>query len=203
MKISQELYKELRRLTRAAQRRMERATPGQRRSLEYLTKRATGETKWSSAAAGMTTQQAKAQIAKLEKFLASPYTTKRGWAAEKAENVRKAQEKLARRRKGFNLTDKELGKIFEEVTEKFNISDEELAELQMSFEEALHKEKYRVINLITASKEEGGNKFKVNATTIADAMADKATAAAAYERARKARKRIVKAQNDEGADIPF
>ena len=69
MDISNELYSELRKLTRKAQRRMERATPGQLRALEFWTEKATGEKKWSSSVKGMNERQVRAQIDKLNTFL--------------------------------------------------------------------------------------------------------------------------------------
>jgi hypothetical protein len=217
MKISKELYAELRRLTRAAQRRMERATPGQRKALEYYVKKATGETKWSSAAKNMSTQQANARIQQLRKFMGynelnKPIkdeegrpvdiaSTRKGWEAIKRANVEAAQATLERRRKGFNINQSELKMIFEQVTKDFQISDEELAERKISREEALHQEKYRVINLITASKVNRQG-FMVNEASIAEAMADTASAQAAYKYALDARKKLV-ARSNEGADIPF
>ena len=69
MKISKELYAELRKLVRAANRRIERATPGQRMALEFYVQKATKASKWSSAAKNMTTQQANARIQQLRRFM--------------------------------------------------------------------------------------------------------------------------------------
>lgn len=165
MKISQELYKELRRLTRAAQRRMERATPGQRRALEFYVEKATGAKKWSSAAAGMTTQQAKAQIAKLEKFLAGESTTKRGWEALKKRNVEAANKTFARRRPGHNIT------------------DEELAEILMQLGDPTKEEFYKAVNKVQAMKGYKGDKWTGSNKDIANAIAQKWSSQAAYRRA--------------------
>lgn len=217
MKISKELYAELRRLTRAAQRRMERATPGQRRALEYYVKKYTGETKWSSAVKGMSTQQANARIQQLRKFMGydeqnrpfrddegreiASISTRKGWEAIKRANVEAAHATLERRRKGFNLNEQELKKIFEQVTKDFSITDEELAERGITREEALHQEKYRVINLVSGHKVNKQG-YAVNTKSVAEAMADTATAQAAYKYSLEARKKLL-AQKNEGADIPF
>lgn len=132
--MTREQYKEIRRLTRAAQRRMERATPGQKRALEYYVKKATGAEKWSSAAKGFTYQQAQAQIAKLERFMAGASTTKRGWARIKAQNVEAANKKFTKRQKGFDLT------------------DEEFAELLIQADAKTRQETYRAVNTVQAVK---------------------------------------------------
>lgn len=196
MKISKELYAELRRLTRTAQRRMERATPGQRRALEFYVKQATGSTKWSSAASGMTTQQANARIQQLRKFLGydeqnrqaeQVTSTRRGWESIKASNVEKANATFGRRRAGHNIT------------------DEEMAEILMQLGDPSKKEFYHAVNKVQAMKGYMGKEWKGDKSDIAKALAQKWSAQDAYKRALDIRKLNIsnKARENEGADIPY
>ena len=196
MKISKELYAELRRLTRTAQRRMERATPGQRRALEFYVKQATGSTKWSSAASGMTTQQANARIQQLRKFLGydeqnrqaeQVTSTRKGWESIKASNVEKANATFGRRRAGHNIT------------------DEEMAEILMQLGDPSKKEFYHAVNKVQTMKGYMGKEWKGDKNDIAKALAQKWSAQDAYKRALDIRKLNIsnKARENEGADIPF
>lgn len=196
MKISKELYAELRRLTRTAQRRMERATPGQRRALEFYVKQATGSTKWSSAASGMTTQQANARIQQLRKFLGydeqnrqaeQVTSTRKGWESIKASNVEKANATFGRRRAGHNIT------------------DEEMAEILMQLGDPSKKEFYHAVNKVQAMKGYMGKEWKGDKNDIAKALAQKWSAQDAYKRALDIRKLNIsnKARENEGADIPY
>lgn len=196
MKISKELYAELRRLTRAAQRRMERATPGQRRALEFYVKQATGSTKWSSSAAGMSTQQANARIQQLRKFMGyneqnkqveQVTSTRKGWEAIKESNVAKANATFGKRRAGHNLT------------------DDEMAEILMQLGDPTKKEFYHAVNKVQAMKGYMGEKWKGDANDISKALAQKWSAQDAYRRALDVRKMNIsnKARENEGADIPF
>lgn len=196
MKISKELYAELRRLTRAAQRRMERATPGQRRALEFYVKQATGSTKWSSSAKGMSTQQANARIQQLRKFMGyneqnkqveQVTSTRKGWEAIKESNVSKANATFGKRRAGHNLT------------------DDEMAEILMQLGDPTKKEFYHAVNKVQAMKDYMGEKWKGDANDISKALAQKWSAQDAYRRALDIRKLNVsnKARENEGVDIPF
>lgn len=195
MKISQDLYKEIRKLTRAAQRRMERASEGQRRALEFYVQQATGSKKWSSAASGMNTQQAKAQIQKLRKFLGyneqnqqveTVTSTRRGWEDIKAANVAKANATFANRRAGHN------------------ISDDEMAEILMQLGDPTKKEFYHAVNKVQAMKGYMGEKWKGSSSDISKALAQKWSAQDAYRRALDIRKlNQSKAAGNEGAEIPF
>lgn len=196
MKISKELYAELRRLTRAAQRRMERATPGQRRALEFYVKQATGSTKWSSSAAGMSTQQANARIQQLRKFMGyneqnkqveQVTSTRKGWEAIKESNVAKANATFGKRRAGHNLT------------------DDEMAEILMQLGDPTKKEFYHAVNKVQAMKGYMGEKWKGDANDISKALAQKWSAQDAYRRALDVRKMNIsnKARENEGADIPL
>lgn len=195
MKISIELYAELRRLTRAAQRRMERATPGQRKALEFYVKQATGERKWSSAVSGMSTQQVNARIQQLRKFMGynelnqqveQVTSSRKGWESIKASNVAKANATFGKRRAGHDLT------------------DDEMAEILMQLGDPTKKEFYHAVNKVQAMKGKMGEKWKGDANDISKALAQKWSAQEAYRRALDVRKQnVAKAQNNEGADIPF
>ena len=181
--MTREQYKKIRQLTRAAQRRMERASEGQRRAMEYQVQKATGSKKWSSAAKGFSYQQAQAQISKLERFMAGESTTIRGWKALKAEQVGKAAQTLSGRYAGFNLTDAELADIFKQVGDKNRT------------------EKYKAINLVVAAKQKAGEDWIGSAEQIGKAVEEKVSAEAAYRRALRARKQVVAQYED--TDIPF
>lgn len=179
MKISKELYAELRRLTRAAQRRMERATPGQRRALEFYVEKATGAKKWSSSAAGMSTQQANARIQQLRKFLGyneaneqveRVISTRKGWEQIKESNVAKANATFGKRRAGHNLT------------------DDEMAEILMQLGDPTKKVFYHAVNKVQAMKGYMGEKWKGDANDISKALAQKWSAQDAYRRALDVRK---------------
>ena len=57
MNISPEKYKELRNLVRAANRRLERASEGQRSALEYFMQKDIQASKWSSSFSKMSPQE--------------------------------------------------------------------------------------------------------------------------------------------------
>lgn len=196
MKISQATYQELRKLVRAANRRIERATPGQQKALEYYVKRATGAKKWSSAAKDMTPQQASARIQQLRKFMGyneqnkqveQVTSTRTGWEAIKQSNVAKANATFGRRRAGHNLT------------------DEEMAEILMQLDDASKKEFYHAVNKVQAMKGYMGDQWTGSREDIARALSMKWSAQDAYKRALDIRKMNVsnKARENEGADIPF
>lgn len=196
MKISKELYAELRRLVRAANRRIERATPGQRKALEFYVQKATKASKWSSAAKGMSTQQANARIQQLRKFMGyneqnvqveQVTSTIKGWKAIKESNVAKANATFAGMRKGHDIT------------------DEEMAEILMQLEDSSKQEFYHAVNKVQAMKGYMGDKWKGSKADIAKALAQKWSVQNAYQRALDVRKMnaAIKAQKNEGADIPF
>ena len=182
MNISNELYSELRKLTRKAQRRMERATPGQLRALEFWTEKATGEKKWSSSVKGMNEQQVRAQIDKLNTFLEGKSTTKRGWKAIKDSNVRKANETFKKRRAGHDLT------------------DEEMAEILTQLGDPSKQEFYKAVNKVQAMKGYKGPDWTGSNKDIANAIAQKWSAQDAYRRALDVRKQNV---YNEEINMPF
>ena len=133
--ITTEQKKEIRRLTRAANRRLERATPGQRSALEYYVNKSTGANKFSAATKGLTSEQAELKIKILNRFMEpGGISTRKGWDKIKRENVRKANETL--------------------TTEGYDLTDEELAEILIQVDTENTKDYYKSINLVEAAKYE-------------------------------------------------
>ena len=144
--ITQQQKNEIRQLTRRANRRIERATPGQRSYLESMVRRitGTGANKFSSAYKGLTERQATAKIRQLRQFLYEEdpetgeiinkiSTTRAGWDEMKARILAKTGETW-RNVKGYHITDEELAIILEQE----DIKDT--------------KDFYRAVNLVEAQK---------------------------------------------------
>jgi len=114
--VSRAQQAELSKLARAANRRLERATEGQRKSLEHNIKNY--HTREGSR--GIVFQQGKAKteseyqqrMAELRKFMSAKTSTRKGWEELKKENMQKAQESLSDM--GYDITDEELKTILEE-----------------------------------------------------------------------------------------
>ena len=115
--VTPQMQKQLTNLARAANRRLERASAGQRRSLEYNIKGY--QTKITSR--GMVFKQGKAKsaaeyrqrMAELNKFMGAKTSTRTGWETLKTENINKAQESL--KKMDYDITDTELEVILKEV----------------------------------------------------------------------------------------
>ena len=166
--ITTEQKKEIRRLTRAANRRLERATPGQRSALEYYVNKSTGANKFSAATKGLTSEHAELKIKILNRFMEPDgISTSKGWDRMKRENVRKANETL--------------------TTEGYDLTDEELAEILRQVGSAKGAEFYRAVNLVSAAKAEAGENWHGTPKEIADAIAQKATYQEALKMALEAR----------------
>lgn len=163
-KITREQIQEIRTLTRRANRRIERATGGQKRALQHYARGA----KFSAATRGMSVQQGQAQIEKLKRFLGSSSTTIRGWERIKRENVRKANKTLK------NM--------------EYNLTDEELADILEQLEDSSPTNFYRAVNLVEAAKQEAGDDWEGTEEQIQEAIMEKATAQQALEEALSARK---------------
>ena len=129
-KMTKEQQSEIKLLTRRANRRLERATPGQRKALEYYI----GKEKFSAASKGFTYTEAQAQIEKLNRFLSGSTSTRKGWDALKARQVSKANKEWGRM--GYDLT------------------DEELANVLIQVDTDNHQEYYRAVSLVQAAKDE-------------------------------------------------
>lgn len=171
-KATQQQIKALRTLTRRANRRLERATPGQRTALEYFVRNYTGGAgKFSAAAKGLSFEEVALKLKNLDKFLGAKTTTRKGWDEVKADNVHKANERL--KSKGYTLT------------------DEELAEIFIQIDEASLREKYRVINLVEAKKLEAvaSGEWDFNKTIVSDFIANKASEQQSFKKLIAAREK--------------
>lgn len=168
-KATQQQIKVLRTLTRRANRRLERASPGQRVALEYYVKGYTGGAKkFSAAAKGLSFEEVAFKLKNLDAFLGAATSTRRGWDEVKRRNIVKANATLSKQ--GYTLTDEELAEIFIQV------------------DEASNKDKYRAINLVQAKKLENPEE-SLSKGDISQAIAQKATAQQALQKAIRARKK--------------
>lgn len=144
---------EIRKLTRRANRRIERAVGGQKTYLESIMQRATGGSpKFSAATKGLTYEQAAAKLEKLDRFLGTMSSTRKGWDWIKQEIVHKSNQTL--KQQGYDLT------------------DEELAEILIQVDSENKREFYKAINLVTARKVQI-DKEELNPDEIAEAIAEK------------------------------
>ena len=168
-KMTKQQQSEIKLLTRRANRRIERASAGQRKAMEFYI----GQEKFSAASKGFSYEQAQAQIEKLNKFLSGKSTTKAGWKEVKRANVAKANKTLGKM--GLDLT------------------DEELAEILIQVDTSNTQEYYRAVNLVQAAKDEAemsGDLWSGSEEQIADAIAQKMEASEALEAALKSREAI-------------
>ena len=168
-KLTKQQQAEIKLLTRRANRRIERASEGQRKAMKHYI----GGEKFSAASKGFSYEQAQAQIEKLNKFLSGKSTTKAGWKEVKKANVAKANKKLGKM--GLDLT------------------DEELAEILIQVDTSNTQEYYRAVNLVQAAKDEAemsGDLWSGSEEQIADAIAQKMEASEALEAALKSREAI-------------
>ena len=124
MAISKEQQKELANMARRANRRLERATEGQRRALEYYlrgytTREGKDGTVFKQGSA-KTEAEYKKRMTELESFLGSKddprISTRTEWERVKRQNVELANIKL--KEKGYDFTDDELAAILEEAAPK-------------------------------------------------------------------------------------
>lgn len=118
MAVSASEQRTLANLARAANRRIERASPGQR---EYLTlyvqkyhsrKRADGTIVFQQGKAQSRTEY-NARIKELKLFMEAKSSTRKGWEAQKKAQIASAGETL--RGEGADITDEELAQILQEI----------------------------------------------------------------------------------------
>ena len=167
-KITSDQKKQIALLTRRANRRIERASEGQRRYLERYIRRMTGGSKFSAKYAGMNEAQAQYKIEQLEKFLSHELTTtKRGWKELTRSNVAAANATFSKR--GYNLTDQELADILMQIDTDNKI------------------EYYRVVNVVYARKNQMGDQWTGELDQIRSAIESKISAKAAAKMAIKIR----------------
>ena len=117
MAISKEQQRELKNLARAANRRLERATEGQRRSLQknvqnyHLIEGSRGAV--FSQAQAKTEREYKQRMAELQKFMKAKTSTRKGWEGLKQQNIQRSQKTLGEMR--YDVSDEELEVIIEET----------------------------------------------------------------------------------------
>lgn len=164
MAVTSAQQKELAKLARAANRRLERATEGQRSYLEYQIRkyhtreREGGERVFMQGKAS-TTAEYNARMRELRRFMGydekkvrSSY--RKGWESMKSEQVAKAGETL--RGVKVDITDEELALILEELDAKNK--DATL---------------YDALVNVELAKEEAGDMWEPSADAIQAALADK------------------------------
>lgn len=151
MNITQGQKKELKDLTRAANRRLERATGGQKRYIEAYIKRVTGGSeKFSASYRGLSAAEVEKKIEQLERFMSKKMTTtKKGWK-DFVKNVNKGLSG-----KGYDLTDEELADILDQIDQSSN------------------EEFYRAVNLVTAKKAEEGSSWDPSMEKIIEVIDQK------------------------------
>lgn len=158
---------EIARLTRLANRRIERAGAGQRSYLEYWVNQMTGEKKFSAATKGLTFEQAQAKLHELYKFTDYMGSTKKGWEELKKLSVEKTRQKLDQM--------------------NYDLTDEELADILEQLDSNKRKDFYLAVNKVQAAKDAAGSDWSGSADEIADAvstqLSEKNEYQAAYEAA--------------------
>lgn len=170
MNITPQQAADIRKLTRRANRRIERATGGQESYLQSMVKRSTGAEKFSAATKGLTYEQASKKLEELNRFLRAKTSTITGWKEEKKRNVEKGAESLGRQ--GYDLTDQEFAEILKQIDSKNK------------------QELYSAINKVQAAKVRMGDEWAGSSQQIADAIAEKISFQQALEEAIAARPEI-------------
>ena len=161
---TKEQIKMIRTLARRANRRIERATPGQRNALISYA----GGQKFSAGSKGLSEREAAQKIEKMKRFLESPSTTRTGWERMKEENLRKAREALGR--------------------QDYTITDEELAEIIQQLGDVDDATFYRAINLVEVERQKGywaGGSGQIAAAIVSKASAQEALKASMQVRGKK------------------
>ena len=150
MKISPQQIADIKKLVRAANRRLERATGGHERYIQSYIRRVTGgEEKFSARYKGLTAQEAEKKIEILKRFLDNDISKKKGWK----EFVKSVNEGLSKG--GYELTDDEMADILDQI------------------DQASNEEFYRAVNLVTAKKVEEGRSWDPTADKVAEAINQK------------------------------
>ncbi len=171
MDITKGQIKEIQRLVRAANRRLERATGGQKDYIKSQIRTLTGGAeKFSAKYKGLTGAQAQKKIADLNKFMENKITKKKEWEPFKKESIRKSNASL--RKQGYDLTDEELAEILEQI------------------EAGSNEEFYRAINLVTAEKAKLKDKWDSTSDKVAEVLNQKIGFQDALQAALEANPRI-------------
>lgn len=156
---------EIARLTRLANRRIERAEGGQKAYLEYWVDQMTGAKQFSAATKGLTFMEAQSKLHKLYKFMDYKGSTKKGWKELKKLSVEKTREKL-------NLMD-------------YDLTDEELADILEQLDSKKRKDFYLVVNKVQAANDAAGSEWSGSANEIADAVSAQISEQNEYQEAYK------------------
>lgn len=182
--ITEQQKSAIRSLTRTANRRIERASEGQRRAIEHYNRGDLNEKGFfSSSYKGLSYAEAGRKIKALEQFLGAESTTRRGWESIKSEQIEKTAQTWQQR--GYDLTEEEIEAILKAVDE----SEDELANRVIQDKERRRRKYYIAVDLVQAAKEaegwEGDEEDIMQA--IAPALDESADAQAALIRSIKAR----------------
>lgn len=151
MDITKGQIADIQKLVRAANRRLERASGGQKRYIEnYIKKLTGGDKKFSAAYKGLSAAEAEKKIKQLNRFMSKKRTTtKKGWK-EFVHNINAGLSK-----KGYELTDEELADILDQI------------------DQASNDEFYRAVNLVTAKKAEMSASWDPSVEKIIEAIEQK------------------------------
>lgn len=171
--ITQSQKNTIRQLTRTANRRIERATEGQRKALGHYI----GSEKFSAATKGLSYTEAQAKIENLNKFLSGESSTRKGWDALKARQVEKANKTFGKM--GYDLT------------------DEELANILIQVDTDNHQEYYRAVNLVQAAKDAAeltGKDWYGSEEEVEELLMSKIEAEDAFKLAKDLRKEVDKSR---------
>ena len=121
MAITAQQQRELAAAARRANRRIERASEGQKEAFNYFIRnyhtrtREDGTVVFKQGKAGSEAEYY-SRMKELEKFLSAETTTRKGWESIKKSNVSKAGTTI--RKQGFNISDRELKNILQELPAK-------------------------------------------------------------------------------------
>lgn len=168
MNITQQQAAAIRKLTRAANRRIERASGAQKSYIQSLVPG--GSRKFSAATKGLSFEEAALKLKQLEKFMGTKTTKITEWKEAKQRSVKAGAAKLGVQ--GYDLTDAEFAEILKQVDAKNK------------------QELYAAVNKVQAAKVAAGEEWTGSSEQIADAIAEKMTFQQALEEAIAARPEI-------------
>ena len=168
MNITPQQAAAIRKLTRAANRRIERASGAQKSYIQSLVPGGSG--KFSAATKGLSFEEAALKLKQLDKFMGTKTTKITEWKEAKLRSVKAGAAKLGMQ--GYDLTDAEFAEILKQIDAKNK------------------QELYAAINKVQAAKAAAGEGWSGSAQEIADAIAEKMTFQQALEEAIAARPEI-------------
>ena len=161
MALTKEMQRELAMLARAANRRIERASEGQRKALEYYLRnyhtreRNTGMRVFQQGAA-KTEDEYETRMKELKKFMGTEdrptISRRKRWEELKRQNVQDAGETIRKSAK-YDLTDEELTTILEETDAEHGTT-----------------EFYRALENVQIAKNEAGSEWQPSKEAITEAV---------------------------------